>query len=81
MQVCQHLYSKRCINEATLDVIESVDGSLDNKKNTLLTALQDAVSTNYKILPNIAIVLSNMEETKDIGHQLRLEYGKTLYLL
>ena len=78
VQLSQQLYSKRCISEATLDVMETVDGSLDDKKTTLLTALQETVSSDYRKLKDIATVLSNDEQTRDIANQLISEYGKVL---
>ena len=80
VQVSQLLYSKRCISEATLDEMERIDQSrsLDDKKTTLLTAMQETVSSDYRKLKDIATVLSDVEETRDIANKIMTEYGKIL---
>ena len=80
VQVSQLLYCKRCITEATLDEMERLDlsRSLDDKKTTLLTAMQETVSSNYWKLKDIATVLSDVEETRDIANEMMTKYGKTL---
>lgn len=75
VQLSQKLYTKRCISQHTLDVMESVDVSLGDKKTTLLAELQKAVSSDYKKLQNIATVLSNYEETRDVANQINKEYS------
>ena len=78
VQVSQLLYSKRCINKATLDDMETVDQimSLDDRKATLLTAMQQAVSSDYRKLKGIAETLSNIEETRTLASEITAEYGK-----
>ena len=79
VQVSQLLYCKRCISEATLDEMERIDKktrSWDDKKLTLLTAVQETVSSDYKKLKDIATVLSDIEEAKDIAREMMSEYGK-----
>ena len=80
VQVSQQLYSKRCISKATLDEMEMIDQSrsLDDKKTTLLTAMQETVSRDYMKLKDIATVLSDVEETRDIANRIMTEYGKIL---
>lgn len=68
------LYSKRCINEATLDKIETDHISSDDKK-PLLTAMQEAVHNDYGKLKDIANVLTNFNETREIADQLKTKYG------
>ncbi|XP_019856066.1 PREDICTED: uncharacterized protein LOC109584688 [Amphimedon queenslandica] len=72
VQVSQLLYSKRCISEATLDEMERIDQrrSLDDKKTTLLTAMQETVSSDYRKLKDIATVLSDVAQTKDIAQKI-----------
>ncbi|XP_019860404.1 PREDICTED: uncharacterized protein LOC109588729 [Amphimedon queenslandica] len=79
VQVSQLLYSKRCISEATLDEMERIDQSrsLDDKKTTLLTAMKETVSSDYWKLKDIAIVLSDVEGTRDIGKEMVAKYSKT----
>ena len=76
----QLLYSKGCISEATLDEMERIDQSrsLDDKKTTLLTAIQETVSSDYRKLKDIATVLSDIEETRDIANRIMTEYCKTI---
>ena len=82
VQVSQLLYCKRCISEATLDEMERIDQSrsLDDKKTTLLTAMQETVSSDYRKLKDIATVLSDVEETRDIANEIMTKYGKILII-
>lgn len=68
------LYSTRCINEATLDKIETDHRSSDDKK-PLLTAMQEAVHNDYRKLKDIANVLANFYDTREIADQLKTKYG------
>ena len=79
----QLLYSKGCISEATLDEMERIDQSrsLDGKKTTLLTAIQETVSSDYRKLKDITIVLSDVEETRDIANGIMTEYGKIMNIV
>ena len=83
VQVSQLLYCKRCISEATLDEMERIDESrsLDDKKTTLLTALKETVSSDYRKLKDIATVLSDVDQTRDIANEMMTEYGKALNIL
>lgn len=76
VKVSQMLYSKRCIEEAILDEIEIGNRSFDDKKTYLLTAIQEAVQNDYRKLKDIAKVMSEIDETQEIAHQLIQEYGK-----
>ena len=82
VQVSQLLYCKRCISEATLDKMERIDqGRLDDKKTTLLTAMQETVLSDYRKLQGIAAVLCDIEETKDIGNEIVAKYSKILNIV
>uniref|UniRef100_A0A1X7SFY0 Uncharacterized protein n=1 Tax=Amphimedon queenslandica TaxID=400682 RepID=A0A1X7SFY0_AMPQE len=48
--------------------------SLGDKKTTLLTAMQETVSSDYRKLKDIATVLSDVERTKDIANKIMTEY-------
>ena len=72
----QLLYSERCISETTLDDIETLESSADNKKTILLTAVRAAVFSDHKNLKTFAIVLSKFEETRALANKLFSEYGK-----
>ena len=73
----QLLFSERCISEATLDKMETLEGSLHEKKTTLLSAIHRAVSSNHTKLKVLATVLSKFEETKLLFELIISEYGKT----
>ena len=73
IKVSLMLYSTRCINEATLDKIET-DHISDGKK-LLLTAMQEAVHNDYGKLKDIANVLANFDDTQEIADQLKTKYG------
>ena len=83
VQVSQLLYCKRCISEATLDEMERIDQSrsLDDKKTTLLTAIKEIVSSDYKKLKDIATVLSDVEETRDIANEMMTKYSKIINIV
>ncbi|XP_019855266.1 PREDICTED: uncharacterized protein LOC109584104 [Amphimedon queenslandica] len=80
VQVSQLLYSKRCISEATLDEMETINQrrSLDDKKMILLTAMQETVSSDYRKLKDITTVLSDVEETRDIANQMIAKYEEKI---
>ena len=80
VQVSQLLYCKRCISEATLNEMERIDQgrSLDDKKTTLLTTIKKTVFNDFRKLKDIATVLSDVEQTKDIANEIMTKYGMTL---
>ena len=63
VKVSQLLFSERCIDEPTLDKMETFEGSLD-KMTTLFSAIHTAISSDQKKLKVLATVLSMFEETK-----------------
>ena len=76
VQVSQLLYSERCISETTLDEVETLESSLNDKKTTLLTAISTAVSSDHRKLNVLAMTLSKFEEMSPIAHKLLSECGK-----
>uniref|UniRef100_A0A1X7TEG0 Death domain-containing protein n=1 Tax=Amphimedon queenslandica TaxID=400682 RepID=A0A1X7TEG0_AMPQE len=80
VQVSQLLYCKRCISEATLDKMERIDQrrSVDDKKTTLLTGMQETVSSDYRKLKDIATVLSDVKETRDIANEIMTKYEEKI---
>ena len=76
VKVSQLLFSERCVNEETLDKMESLKGTPDEKKTTLLSAIHIAISSDHKKLKVLATVLSNFEETKILSKRIISEYGK-----
>ena len=75
-QMSQLLYSERCINEVTLDEVETLQGVVDNKRTTLLSAVRAAVSSDHKNIKVLAKVLSEFEETRELADKLLNEYSK-----
>ena len=76
VKVSQLLFSEGCIGEETLDEIEMLEGTSDEKKTTLLSAIRTPVSSDSKKLKMLATVLSKFEETKDLSKTIFNEYGK-----
>ena len=76
VKVSQLLFSERCINEDTLDKMESLKGTPDEKKTTLLSAIHTAISSDHKKLKVLTTVLSKFEETKMLSERIISEYGK-----
>ena len=76
VKVSQLLFSERCISEETLDKMETLEGSLDEKKRTLLSAIHITISSDHKKLKVLATVLSKFEETKMLSENIISEYGK-----
>ena len=78
VKVSQLLFSERCITEATLDEMETMEDVLDEKKMTLLSAIHTAVSSDHKKLKAFGTVLSRFEETKMLSERVIAECGKRL---
>ena len=77
VKVSQLLFSERCISEETLDKMESLQGSPDEKKTTLLSAIHTTISSDHKKLKVLTTVLSKFEETKVLSERIISEYGKS----
>ena len=75
VKVSQLLFSERCISEETLHKMETLEGSLDEKKTTLLSAIHTAISSDHKKLKVLATVLSKFEETQGLSERIISEYG------
>ena len=76
VKMSQLLFSERCINEDTLDKMETMEGILDEKKTTLLSAIHTAISSDHKKLKELATVLSKFEETKILSEIIISEYSE-----
>ena len=76
VKVSQLLFSERCINENALDKMESLQGSPDEKKTILLSAIHTAISLDHKKLKVLATALSKFEETKMLSERIISEYCK-----
>ena len=81
--ISQVLYSRKCISEGILDQTETINNqiTLDDKKTILLAGMRETVSRDFKKLKDIATVLSEFEETKDIANKMMTNYGKLKYIL
>ena len=77
VKVSQLLFSERCISEATLDEMETLEGVLDEKKTTLLSAIHTAISSDHKKLKLLASVLSKFKETTLLSEKIMSEYGES----
>ena len=76
VKVSQLLFSERCISGETLDKMESLQGSPDEKKTTLLSAIYTAISSDHKKLKVLVTVLSKFEETKMLSENIISEYSE-----
>ena len=76
VDVSQLLYSEKCISERTLDEIETLESSADNKKTILLTAIHIAVSLDHIKLKIFATVLSKFEEMRFLGSKILRTFGR-----
>ena len=76
VQVSQLLYSERCISETTLDEVETLESSLNDKKIALLTAISTAVSSDHRKLKMLATTLNKFEEMRSIAHAILSKCGK-----
>ena len=65
------------MSEATLDEIEILERSLDEKKTTQLSAIHTAVSLDHKKWKVVATVLSRFEETQGLSERIISDYGKS----
>ena len=74
--VSQVLFSERCINEPTLDEMETLETSLEEKKMILLSAIRTEISSNHKKFNVLATALSKNEETKYLSERIISEFGK-----
>ena len=76
VKVSQLLFSERFISEETLDKMERMEGILDEKKTTLLSAIYTAISSDHKKLKVLLMVLSKFEETKVLSERIISEYSE-----
>ena len=78
VKVSQLLFSERCISEKTLDKMEALKGTQDEKKTILLSAIHTAISSDHMKLKVLATVLSKFEEMKTLSERIINEYGKRM---
>ena len=76
VQASQLLYSEKCINEETLDEMENLEGTTEDKKTTLLKAIDESLSPSYEKLGKITSVMSRFKETKYLYEKITAQYGK-----
>ena len=76
VKVSQLLFSERFISEETLDKMEKMEGILDEKKTTLLSAIHTAISSDHKKLKVLVMVLSKFAETKVLSERIISEYSE-----
>ena len=75
VKVSQVLYSERCISEEILDEMEDFQGTLDEKKTTLLSVIHTAVCSDHHKLKKVAKGLSKFKETHLLSKNIMSEYG------
>ena len=80
VQVSQMLYSERCISEITLDGIEPLEVSLNNKKTTLMTAMSASVISDHQNLRVLATVFFKFEEMRSLASKILCAYSKNYYV-
>ena len=74
VKVSQLLFSERCINEATLDKMESLEGTMDEKKTILLSAIHTTISSDQSKLKALATILCKFDKTKLLSERIINEY-------
>ena len=57
--------------------METLEGPVDYKRTTLLSAIHTAISSDHKKLKVLATVLSKFEETQGLSERIISEYGKS----
>ena len=76
VKVSQVLYNERCISEEILDEMEEFQGTLEEKKKTLLSAIHTAVFSNHRKLKEVANGLSKFPETHLLSENIMSKYSK-----
>ena len=79
VEMSQLLYSEGCIAEMALNKIESLEGSPQDRKANLMTAIHEGISLDHKKLKMLATVLSKFKETRLIGKDLLSEYSEYFF--
>ena len=72
VKVSQWLYSERCIDEATLEKAEALEGSLCDKRTLVL----EAVSADHKKFQVFLTVLSKFDETRVLAESILSDHGE-----
>ena len=80
ISISQLLYAEECISERALDEIESPEISPDDKKASLLAAVYETVSVDYRKLNVLATVLSKFGKTKSIANSITSHWSKSLLI-
>ena len=60
----------------TLDEVESVDTSLEDKKRALMASLYSRVSTDHMKLHELATVLDEFKETRSVANSIINDYSE-----
>ena len=79
VKVSQLLFSKGYISEITLDEMETLEGTLDEKKTTLLSDINTTISSSdHENLKELATLLSMWDKTNDLPERVISKYGKNV---
>ena len=76
VKASQLLYSQKCIEEDTLDEMETLNGETKDKKTILLAAIHKSLVSNCEKLGVITSVMTKFKETKFLAENLTAQYGK-----
>jgi hypothetical protein len=74
----QILYSKRYIDELVLDKVELENTSLEDKKRSLMGAIEKTVSDDERKLHELATVLDQFKETKSVADSIMIDYSELI---
>jgi hypothetical protein len=75
VRICQILFSKRCVDESVWDEVESENTSLEDKKRSLMGAIEKTVSNDHRKLHELATVLDQFKETKSVADSIMIDYN------
>ena len=76
ISVARFLHNEKIISEAVLNSVKSASQTLGDRRIILLTALQDAINTNYQFLKVFAEVLLKFTENVPLANAILKDYSK-----
>ena len=76
ISVARFLHDEKIISEMVLNSVKSASQTLGDRRIILLTALQDAINTNYQFLKVFADVLSKFTENVPLANAILKDYSK-----
>ena len=76
ISVARFLHNEKIISETVLNSVKSASQTLGDKRKILLTALQDAINTNYQFLKVFAEVLLKFTINVPLANAILKDYSK-----